>query len=224
MNRTPRRPRLPRRALLALAGLASASHPAWATPVQPLATSDPAAASLLERLRGGGLVLFVRHADTLGEPCDRDYVVGRREGQRNLSPRGRAQARAIGAELAERGIGVHWPVLAGPVFRARDTAEIAFGVERVQITQDLLADDYAGGRLAEVLEGHRRLLSQPVAAGANRVLVGHRTPAVLVVGEGLAGRALPEGGAAVLRPHGERFQLLGVLMPAPIEGAGFHGC
>jgi phosphohistidine phosphatase SixA len=172
-------------------------------------------------------VLFFRHADTQGEPCDRSFRLGDRAGQRNLSPRGRAQAEAIGRRLTELGVPVAFPVLAGPVFRARDTAELAFGAARVQVTEALLADDYAGaGRLDAVLEGHRRLFAAPVPAGTNRVLVGHRTPAILVAGPRLGGRAFPEGAAAVIAPgEGEAgFRVLGVLMLAPIPGGGFHGC
>jgi hypothetical protein len=68
------------------------------------------------------------------------------------------------------------------------------------------------------------LFSQPVAPGANRVLVGHRTPAIMVLGESVAQRAFPEGSALVLEPVPPRGRLLGVWMPAPIAGAGFHNC
>ena len=44
------------------------------------------------------------------------------------------------------------PILTGPVFRARDTAELAFGPERVEVTDSLLADDYAGGRWQWVVD------------------------------------------------------------------------
>ena len=58
-------------------------------------------AALVAALRGGGHVLFFRHADTRGEPCDRSFRVGDRAGQRNISPEGRAQSVRIGARLAE---------------------------------------------------------------------------------------------------------------------------
>jgi hypothetical protein len=67
-------------------------------------------------------------------------------------------------------------------------------------------------------------VAQPVAPGANRVLVGHRTPAIMVLGESVAQRAFPEGSALVLEPVPPRGRLLGVWMPAPIAGAGFHNC
>ena len=183
----------------------------------------PEGDALVARLRAGGLVMFLRHADTRGEPCDRSFLVGDRAGQRNISASGRAQSAAIGRRLSELGIPVEFPVPAGPVFRARDTAEAAFGADRVRVTDDLLADDYAGGRLAEVMAGHRRLLSAPVAAGVNRVVVGHRTPLIMIAGPAVGGRALPEGAFAVVEPGGG-FRVLGVLELAPLPGGGFHGC
>ena len=208
-----------RRALL----LSLLATPAGARELAPLRPGVPEAEALLARLRAGGLVLFLRHADTRGEPCDRSFRIGDREGQRNISPGGRAQAAAIGRRMEELGIPVAFPVLAGPVFRARDTAEAAFGAARVRVTGDLTADDYAGGRLAEVLEGHRRLLAGPVPPGANRVLVGHRTPFIMVAGPAAGGRALPEGAFAVVEPGGE-LRVLGILELAPLPGGGFHGC
>jgi phosphohistidine phosphatase SixA len=156
-------------------------------------------------------------------PCDRSYQIGDRSGQRNLSPEGRAQSRRIGEALQALGIPVADPILAGPVFRARDTAEIAFGPERVQVTDSLLADDYAGGRLNGILDEHRRLMAELVHNGANRVLVGHRTPAIMVLGPSVGERAFPEGATLVLEP-GTSPRVLGILMLAPIPGRGFHGC
>lgn len=193
-------------------------------PLRPVTDSEPEGAALVARLRQGGMVLFFRHADTRGEPCDRSFRIGDRAGQRNISPDGVAQSRRIGARLAELGIPVQRPVLAGPVYRARDTAEHAFGSADVRVTDSLIADDYAGSRLDWVLAEHRRLFSDSVPAGANRVLVGHRTPGIMVAGPSVGGRAFPEGAALVIEPLGSGFRLLGILMLAPIEGGGFHAC
>ncbi|MFZ4408782.1 MAG: histidine phosphatase family protein [Paracraurococcus sp.] len=212
---------IPRRLLpaLLLPGPAAAQER-----LRPVTPDVPDGQALVALLRAGGLVLFFRHADTRGEPCDRSFRIGDRDGQRNLAPEGRAQAVRLGARLAGLGIPVAEPVLAGPVFRARDTAELAFGTARVEVTDSLLADDYAGGRLDWALAEHRRLFAAPVPPGANRVLVGHRTPAILVVGEALGGRAFPEGAALVIRPGGAGFALLGILELAPLPGGGFHAC
>ena len=192
--------------------------------VRPTSAETPEGQALVARLQSGGLVLFFRHADTRGEPCDRSYRIGDRAGQRNLAPEGRAQAVRLGAQLAALGIPVGDPILAGPVFRARETAELAFGAARVVVTDSLLADDYAGARLDWVIAEHRRLFTAPVPPGGNRVLVGHRTPAIMVLGDAVAGRAFPEGGALVLAPDGARVALLGILLLAPLPEGGFHAC
>jgi phosphohistidine phosphatase SixA len=212
-----------RHALLAALALPALALPARAQELAATRPGTPEGEALVARLCEGGLALFLRHADTRGEPCDRSFRVGERAGQRNLSPEGRAQSVAIGRRLAELGIPVESPILAGPVFRARDTAELAFGAERVRVTDDLLADDYAGGRLQQVMAGHRRLLSSSVTPGTNRVLVGHRTPLIMIAGPPVGGRALPEGSLAVVQP-GEPLRVLGVLELAPLPGGGFHGC
>ncbi len=214
-----------RRAALVLAAVAAFASPGLpaAREAVPVAAESQAGRALVERLRAGGLVLFFRHADTRGMPCDSGYRIGEREGQRNISPAGRDQARSIGAALERLGVPVQRPVIAGPVFRARDTAELAFGADAVEVTDELLADDYAGGRLSAVLDGHRRLLAQAPPAGLNRVLVGHRTPAIMVLGPAVDGAAFPEGAALVLEP-GATARLLGILELAPLEGGGFHDC
>jgi phosphohistidine phosphatase SixA len=198
--------------------------PAPAQTLTPVGSDSAEGQALIARLRAGGLVLFFRHADTRGMPCDRSFRIGDRDGQRNISADGQEQSRRIGRAIADLGIPVEDPVLAGPVFRARDTAELAFGETRTRITDDLIADDYAGARLDAVLAAHARLFSTPVASGANRVLVGHRTPAILVLGESVAQRAFPEGSALVLEPVPPRGRVIGVWMPEPIAGGGFHNC
>jgi hypothetical protein len=68
---------------------ASAQMPAGAASAE---SADGAA--LVDRLRRGGLVMFIRHADTAGEACD---AYGRtRDRQRNISGGGREQAAALG--------------------------------------------------------------------------------------------------------------------------------
>lgn len=192
---------------------------------QTLDIESDEGAALLERLREGGLVMYIRHADTTGQQCDTyNYSVGR-EGQRNISSMGREQAAELGKRIEELGIPMDEPILSGPVYRARDTAELAFGVDRVSVTDSLLADDYARGRLDWVLSEHRRLFSEPVAKGENRVLVGHRTPAQMIFGSIVSGTGLPEAGVLVLEPRGsEGSELLGVLEIVPAINGGNPPC
>jgi phosphohistidine phosphatase SixA len=210
-----------RRTLLGLLAATPALAQARFVPVTP---EQAEGAALVARLRAGGMVLFFRHADTRGESCDRSFRIGDRSGQRNISSAGAAQSRRIGRRLAELGIPVSRPVLAGPVYRARDTAEHAFGATEVTVTDSLLADDFAAWRLDWVLTEHRRLFGTVVPQGTNRVLVGHRTPAIMVVGDAIGGRAFPEGAALVIEPLGGAFRVLGILELAPLPGGGFHAC
>ncbi len=192
--------------------------------IAPVAAETREGMALVERLRRGGLVLYFRHADTSDMPCDRTFRIGDRAGQRNISEAGRRQSREIGAALLRLGVPVEAPVRAGPVFRARDTAELAFGADAVTIDDALTADDYAGARLRAVLDGHRALFNAAVPAGVNRVLVGHRTPAILVLGRSVGGRAFPEGGAIVIEPAASGPVILGIVTFAPTVGSGFHAC
>jgi hypothetical protein len=89
-----------------------------------------------------------------------------------------------------------------------------------------------------VLAEHRRLMAAPVPAGANRVLVGHRGPVQMIAGSRVAGTRLPEGGALVLAPAGDRaaigdrfatpggdrFAILGVLAFVTVPGGGNPRC
>jgi phosphohistidine phosphatase SixA len=185
--------------------------------------ASTAGATLIDRMRQGGAVMFIRHADTAGEPCD--AYGSAREQQRNISAAGREQATALGERMAELGIPVAAPILAGPVFRARDTAELAFGADRVTVTDSLLADDYAGGRLDWVLSEHRRLFSDPVPRGTNRVLVGHRGPVQMILGSQVSGTRLPEAGVLVLEPKGAAgAQVLGVVEIVPAINGGNPAC
>jgi phosphohistidine phosphatase SixA len=164
---------------------------------------------LVAAMQDGGKVIYLRHAATNQDELDTGRL-GSREGQRNLSPAGIEQAREIGRAFRELRIPVN-EILASPVFRARDTAELAFGEDLVTVTMDLVADDYAGGELRRMLDATRRLLRTSAGPGMNRIMVGHRTPLEMVMGRSFPDTVLPEGGMAVFLPGGDAPQLLGTI-------------
>ena len=90
------------------------------------ATTD----DLFATLQQGGFVVYLRHADTTGQLLDRTMDLTDRKMQRNLSEEGRLQAQAIGEAVVSLDIKPAL-VLASPVFRARDTAELAFGADNI---------------------------------------------------------------------------------------------
>ena len=166
-------------------------------------------AQLVAAMREGGKVVFLRHASTVAEQIDTGRL-GDRAGQRNLSPRGIEQARALGRAFRELDIRFG-RILVSPVFRARDTAELAFGAGNFTETMEVVADEYAGGQVNFMVDSTRRLLRSPPPAGANLLIVGHRTPLEMVTRQRFPDTILPEGAMAVFVPTGSEARLLGTL-------------
>lgn len=168
-----------------------------------LAQSDGAAmppralvdASLLAALRQGGYILYFRHTSTdFGQNDDKMTGFEDCERQRNLTDAGRAEARAIGAEIRALRIPIG-EVLASPFCRTRETATLIFG-------RATTAPAVRGGpaqsdddRYAEL----KLLLAKPVERGVNLAIASHGNPYRAVVG----GPYLAEGEAAVIEPRGK---------------------
>lgn len=112
------------------------------------------------------IVLF-RHATAPGTGDPPGFVLGDCATQRNLDGRGRAEARAIGAAFAQRGIAVG-RVLTSQWCRARETAEIAFPG---QAAEEPAFNSFFGNRASE----------PATTARARAILEAWRGPGVLVI-------------------------------------------
>ena len=179
-------------AVLLLSGCSGLSAP---EPEGPLSGER-----LVEALREGGLVLYLRHAAT--EEGDPDGVATDPcEQQRGLTAEGRTQARAIGAALEALDVPIG-RVLASPFCRTVETAELAFGSAE---PEDALLPVETG----ESTEAVEQLLSAAPDDGTNTVLVGHISnvrPA--------SGATPEEGGTVVFRPDGDgRFRVAAEVGP-----------
>jgi hypothetical protein len=184
-----------RRAFLAallLCGLSAAPLSAAEAPDDTLA--GPA---LLSALRAGGLILYFRHTSTdFGQNDDQMSGYEDCARQRNLTSRGRDEARAIGAAIQRLHIPVG-EVLASPFCRTRETAQLIFGRARVEAAvRGGPASDDGSDRYAAL----RRLLSTAPASGTVLAIASHGNPFRAVAGTPY----LAEGEAAVVRPLGER--------------------
>lgn len=203
-------------ALLAVATAVPVCAQAAATP--PPAASAPqsggsavraiADAELLARLRAGGLVIYFRHTATDFSRDDRamaDYDDCAQ--QRPLSPKGQADARAIGAQFKRLKIPVG-QVLASPYCRTREVAQLMFGrYERSDAVRGGPAE--AGGERYAALKA---LFASPVPGGLNRVISSHGNPFRAVAGPPY----MAEGEAAVIRPLGQAsWEIVARL---PVEG------
>ena len=144
-------------------------------------------AALLSALRSGGYVLYFRHMATdFGQKARYDDCAN----EVNLTDAGRDDARAIGAAIRSLGIPVG-DVLASPLCRTRETADLIFG--RFTVAPAVRGGDPGGYAELKVL------LARRVASGTNLVIVSHRDQFAALVG----GPALDEGEAAVIEPRGE---------------------
>ena len=163
-------------------------------------------AELLSELRKGGYVLYFRHASTDFSQNDkrmRSYEDCPH--QRNLTEKGRAEARSIGASIRQLGI-PYGRVLASPFCRTVDTARLVFGrVEKLQEVRGGPATPADSDRYAAL----RRILATPVSRGTNLVVVSHGNPFISVAGPPY----LAEGEAAVVRAVSGDFELVGRIRP-----------
>ena len=184
--------------------LALALPAAAQTTDAPTTLSD---AELLAQLRAGGLVVYFRHTATDFSRDDRamrDYDDC--EHQRLLSAKGRADARAIGAQWKRLKLPVG-RVLASPYCRTRDVAQRMFG--RYERSPEVRGGPVDAG--AERYAGLRQLLSTPVPDRTNLIISSHGNPYHAVAGPPY----LAEGEAAVVRPLGDgRWQVLARLQGA----------
>ena len=157
--------------------------------------------ALLSALRAGGLILYFRHTSTdFGQNDDQMSGYEDCARQRNLTDRGRDEARAIGAAIERLRIPIG-DVLASPFCRTRETAQLIFGRLRVDaaVRGGPASDD--ANRYAAL----RRLLSTPPAAGTVLAIASHGNPFRAVAGTPY----LAEGEAAVVKPLRERgFQVI----------------
>jgi hypothetical protein len=175
-----------------------------------LAAAPPARAepALFAALREGGLVIFLRHAETgSSAPDQANAVLGDCATQRNLDEAGRAQSVAIGAAFRDLGIPVS-RVLSSPFCRALETAALAFGGAEPELGLSLPRHVDAAAHRA-MGDSLRTLLPEPGFAG-NWVMVGH---SYHIMGAG-GPAPRPQGAAVILRPEGDgRFTVLGMVPP-----------
>lgn len=123
-------------------------------------------------LKRGGHVIYMRHASTDHRQIDHkgdDFEDC--SWQRNLSKKGRDEARAIGSGLASMDVPIG-KVYSSPYCRCKDTAALAFG--RYEVERELrfaIASDKEETRLLS--NRLRELLLTAPAEGTNTVLVSH---------------------------------------------------
>ena len=168
-----------------------------------------AAGPLIERLQAGGLVVYWRHAATDRSHDDYDLSdMDDCEGQRNLSTRGREQARHVGKGFERHAIPVE-QVLSSEFCRNWETAHYGFGEYEIRTelyNLPIIRDDE---RREDLVEGLRRHLNTPPEdPRKNIVIVGHDLNL-----RHAADVEIEEAEMAVFEPHADGPRLLGTLQP-----------
>jgi broad specificity phosphatase PhoE len=178
--------------MLVAAAIAFASAAPYAE--QPPAAPELAGPALVAALRSGGYILYFRHTSTdFGQNDERMTGYEDCATQRNLTDKGRAEARAIGADLQALGIRVS-DVLASPFCRTMETAQLIFG--RATATPAVRGGP-SQPESPERYAALRELLAKRVPPGSNVAIVSHGNPFRAIVG----GPYLAEGEAAVIEPR-----------------------
>jgi len=161
----------------------------------------PTGTEWLDDLRRGGYVIVLRHGATTSEPSKVDSMSRPNvPADRQLSERGRAQAKAIGQSMRKLNIPVAL-ILASTVQRALDTATL-LDLGEVKPTADLAESGPAlspeeSKRRAEAF---RKLIGMQPPAGNNVVIVSHKPNIVDALGEGWSD--VHEGEASIFQPAG----------------------
>lgn len=202
--------------ICALLGAASLlpGAPAWAdTPANPPAFKERmATAALLQALRQGGYVLYIRHGATDNSRADHLPVdLGDCDTQRVLSDEGRSSMRLLGQRFRSLGIPVH-EVLYSPMCRTRDSALLAFPDRPRRSEHDLMySANFTSEQKKPLLVTIRRLISTPPPAGSNTVLIAHAPNLADLFGYFVN----PEGTVVILQPRGKgSFEYLASIPPS----------
>ena len=165
---------------------------------------------LVEALREGGYVIYLRHAITDRSKEDDPAVdLDDCSTQRNLSDDGREQARQIGEAFRALEIPIG-TAYSSEYCRTRDTAELAFGDYEVEPALTGFPEESDPTYEARV-RGTEELLARAPAEGENTILVAHVKNL-----EEVAGRTIEEGELAVFEPLGGRSYRYRGQLPAGI--------
>lgn len=158
--------------------------------------------SLLDLLRSGGYILYVRHGEaTVGEDqpnLNFLYCFT----QRNLSETGRRQAIYYGQIIRNLQIPINYPVLTSPLCRTIETAQLAFGTVNVQIDPFWFQAYRLSGNLfaaeqRRILDSLQKRLEMIPPQGSNMVIVAHSFPKGIGLGQ------IPDMGTVIVKPLGQ---------------------
>lgn len=178
--------------ILTIAVLWLAALPAWAAerpnpasippanlPGKPVA-DEPAfvekaiTPELIQKLRKGGYVLYMRHGTTDNSRPDRTPSVDLNDcaTQRLLSDQGRALMKRVGQGLRQAGLPLG-EVLVSPMCRTKESAQLAVGKGFTLEEPLMYSANMTSAEKKPRIEALKKLLTAPLKPGDNRLLIAH---------------------------------------------------
>jgi phosphohistidine phosphatase SixA len=175
-----------------------------------LGMKAPAAAAdrdIAQALRGGGLVIVLRHGATFPDQADTDPLnFDNIAAQRNLNDKGKALGKAFGDALRQVGAPIG-KVYTSKYNRAYETAVVA-GFANIEKTADITE----GGLVVSPNENSRRIeafqkmLGAVPQPGTNTILITHKPNIVDALGKDWFD--VKEGEVTLFRPENGSYKLL----------------
>lgn len=168
-------------------------------------------ARLIEQLKEGGLVVYIRHAQTEKDYADQITADPNNcSTQRVLSEAGWNDAIRIGKAFEFYGIPAN-NVKTSEYCRAWKTASLAFGeYDKKPRLNFLPFEDYTQDQVNVMKRRVTPMLSKYVKKGKNRVIVAHDDPFEAATGI----YPEPQGSAYIVKPKGKgKFEVLGCISP-----------
>ena len=141
-------------------------------PGTPAFQETLATRATLEALRQGGYVLYMRHGNTDNSRPDRAPQVDLNDcsTQRPLNEEGRRVTAEVGRAIRQARIPLG-EIYVSPLCRAKESAQAAFGKDFQVHEQLMYTANLTSEQKKPILATTRKLLSEPVPDGVNRVIV-----------------------------------------------------
>lgn len=165
----------------------------------PVFEKKSATIETIKQLQAGGFVLYMRHGATDTSRPDRVPNVDLNDcsTQRPLSEEGRKTSVQVGNAIRQAAIPVG-EIQSSPMCRAKETAEAAFGKEFIINEYLMYTSNLTSKEKVPRIANTNHLLSTPVPAGTNLVLIAHAPNLMDVMGY----FPKPEGLVVIFKPLG----------------------
>jgi phosphohistidine phosphatase SixA len=175
-----------------------AAEPAAATPF-PTFVEKPITTELINEVRKGGFLLYMRHGTTDNSRPDRVPSVDLNDcnTQRPLSDAGRELMKQVGKSMRDAKVPLS-RILVSPMCRTRESAQLAIG-DKFDVLEPLMysanmTSDEKKPRIAAL----KKLMVEPVPSGGNTLIIAHAPNMDDLIGFFVK----PEGTVLVFRQSG----------------------